>query len=316
MNSFCQNFKIKFPIIQAGMVWCSGWKLASAVAKNGGLGVIGAGSMSAEVLEEHLQKMLASGCTNFAVNLPLFYPHIDNQIALIFKYKVPIVITSAGNPMLYTSIFKSKGVKVLHVVANLKFALKSIEAGTDGIIAEGFEAGGHNGKDELTTMTLIPLLKKHIGDFPIVAAGGIASGESMYAAMALGANAVQIGSRFAICKESSAHPIFKNAVIQANESDTRLTLKELTPVRLLNTPFYQKIIEAYQRNATKEDLQNLLGKGRAKKGIFEGNWEEGEFEIGQVSAYLNKLETVEEIFEDLKAGFNASSNKMLNEKWT
>ena len=310
MNSFCRDFKIKYPIIQGGMVWCSGWKLASAVAKAGGLGVIGSGSMYPDILEEHLTKMNATDIHHYAVNLPIFYPQIPDHLNLIRKYKVKVVITSAGNPATYTEQLHEMGCKVLHVVANSKFALKAIEAGVDGIIAEGFEAGGHNGKDELTTFTLIPQLRPLVKNIPLIAAGGIASGQAIYAALALGAEGVQIGTLFAASEESSAHSLFKAAIIKAGDSDTLLTLKEITPVRLLKTPFFRQVMEAYQRGATAEELRVLLGKGRAKKAIFEGNWEEGEFEMGQVSGQIQSIETVATHFKKLLFEFEATKKRM------
>ena len=292
------------------MVWCSGWKLASAVAREGGLGVIGSGSMYPEILEEHLTKIKQAGIKNFAVNLPLFYPQIEEHLALIRIHGVQTVITSAGNPKTYTRALQEQGCKVFHVVANSKFTLKALEAGVDGIIAEGFEAGGHNGKDELTTFTLIPQLRPLIKNIPLVAAGGIATGQSIYAAMALGADGVQIGTRFAASKESSAHRLFKEAIVKAGDGDTLLTLKEITPVRLLKTPFFHQVMEAYQRGASTEELRTLLGKGRAKKGIFEGNWEEGEFEMGQVAGQINRIETVENIFKTLLRELSATQKRM------
>ena len=281
-------FKINFPIIQAGMVWCSGWKLASAVSNSGGLGIIGSGSMYPEVLKLHIKKCKQSTKNNFAVNIPLLYPNIESHIDTVIKEKVPIVFTSAGNPNIWTKKLKDKGIIVVHVVSNLKFALKAQEAGVDAIVAEGFEAGGHNGLNENTTFCLLPLIKKHIS-IPLIAAGGIGTGETMLAAMSLGADGVQIGSRFVLSDESSAHINFKNAVIQANDGDTLLTLKEITPVRLIKNKFYDKIKNAYFKKSNIEDLREILGKGRAKKGMFEGDIDEGELEIGQISSYLDSL---------------------------
>ena len=298
MNRVKALFKIKYPIIQGGMLWCSGWRLASAVSNNGGLGLIGSASMYPEVLDEHIRKCKAATDKPFGVNIALLYPQIQEHINTIIKHKVKIVFTSAGNPKKYTSIFKENGIKVVHVVPNLRFAQKAVEAGVDAIVVEGFEAGGHNGKDEMTTMSLIPLLKKEIS-IPLIAAGGIGSGEAILASFALGAEGVQIGSRFAASKESSAHENFKNAIVQAAENDTMLTLKELAPVRLLKNPFYNKILGAYEKGVTLEELKSLLGRGRAKKGIFEGNLIEGELEIGQVSAQIEDVKSVKAIMEDL-----------------
>lgn len=298
MNRVKALFKIKYPIIQGGMLWCSGWRLASAVSNNGGLGLIGSASMYPEVLDEHIRKCKAATDKPFGVNIALLYPQIQEHINTIIKHKVKIVFTSAGNPKKYTSIFKENGIKVVHVVPNLRFAQKAVEAGVDAIVVEGFEAGGHNGKDEMTTMSLIPLVKKSIG-IPLIAAGGIGSGAAILAAFALGAEGVQIGSRFAASKESSAHENFKNAIVQAAENDTMLTLKELAPVRLLKNPFYNKILGAYEKGVTLEELKSLLGRGRAKKGIFEGDLIEGELEIGQVSAQIEDVKSVKAIMEDL-----------------
>lgn len=285
------------------MVWCSGWKMAKAVCDAGGLGVIGAGSMKPEVFEEHLQKITAAGVQNFGVNLPLFYARIEEQIALLEKYKVPIVITSAGSPKTYTQSLKENGVVVLHVVSSVKFALKAQEAGVNAIVAEGFEAGGHNGRDELTTLVLLQLLKDKL-DIPFIAAGGIGTGSSILAAMALGAEAVQVGSLFAASMESSAHINYKNQLINADESATTLTLKELMPVRLLKNPLYQKFQEAYNKNATADELKVILGKGRSRLGIFEGDVEEGELEVGQVTALINEIRPVAEIMENLINDYN------------
>lgn len=296
MNRVKALFKIKYPIIQGGMLWCSGWRLASAVSNNGGLGLIGSASMYPEVLDEHIRKCKAATDKPFGVNIALLYPQIQEHINTIIKYKVKIVFTSAGNPKKYTSIFKENGIKVVHVVPNLRFAQKAVEAGVDAIVVEGFEAGGHNGKDEMTTMSLIPLVKKEIS-IPLIAAGGIGSGEAILAAFALGAEGVQIGSSFAASKESSAHENFKNAIVQAAENDTMFTLKELAPVRLLKNPFYDKILEAYEKGVSLEELKSLLGRGRAKKGIFEGDLIEGELEIGQVSAQIEDVKSVKAIME-------------------
>lgn len=297
MKSFLNTLGIAIPVIQAGMVWCSGHKLAKAVSKSGALGCIGAGSMPPEILDIHLSKMAAENLT-FAVNLPLFYSRIDEQIELVKKYKVPIVISSAGSPSKYTEALQSSGIKVMHVVSSLKFALKAQAAGADAVIAEGFEAGGHNGRDENTTWVLAELLKDSLS-IPFFLAGGMFSGASLAAAKCFGAEGIQVGSRFAVCKESSAHDIFKDVVMNAKEGDTELTLKELMPVRLLKTAFYEKIQRAQENNLSVEMLRELLGKGRSKKGIFEGNLEEGELEIGQISAKINKIESAETIVKSI-----------------
>ena len=287
-NSICTLFGIEKPIIQAGMIWCSGWKLAHAVSEAGGLGIIGAGSMYPEVLREHLAKMKAHTNKPFAVNLPLLYPDIEKHVASIIEFKVPIVFTSAGNPKTWTQILKNEGIKVVHVVSSAKFALKSQEAGVDAVVAEGFEAGGHNGREETTTLCLIPAVRKAI-NIPLIAAGGIGCGKSMLAAFALGADAVQIGSRFVASLESSAHDAFKHKVIQAQEGDTKLMMKQLTPVRLLKNEFYNQVETAESNGSDIDSLTELLGKGRAKKGMFEGDMIEGELEIGQVSANFDKI---------------------------
>ncbi|MBI1267005.1 MAG: DUF561 domain-containing protein [Cryomorphaceae bacterium] len=287
-NRITQIFKIQHPIIQAGMVWCAGWELAAAVSNAGGLGIIGAGSMTPDILKEHIQKTKNATSKPFAVNLPLLYSRIEDQIDVIIKTNVPIVFTSAGNPSLHTSRLKEAGITVAHVVSSAKFAKKAHASGVDVIVAEGFEAGGHNGKDETTTLCLIPQVVDAV-PIPVIAAGGIADGRSMLAAMALGAEGVQIGSRFVASLESSAHEKFKHAVVTANEGDTELTLKELTPVRLLKNEFYQKITTAYSLRANKDDLAALLGKGRAKLGMFEGDLNEGELEIGQVCAAIHEI---------------------------
>jgi len=287
-NSICTLFGIEKPIIQAGMIWCSGWKLAHAVSEAGGLGIIGAGSMYPEILREHLSKMKAHTNKPFAVNLPLLYPDIEKHIESIIEFKVPIVFTSAGNPKTWTHILKKEGIKVVHVVSSAKFALKSEEAGVDALVAEGFEAGGHNGREETTTLCLIPSVRKVI-QIPLIAAGGIGCGKSMLAAFALGADAVQIGSRFVASIESSAHDTFKRKVIHAQEGDTKLMMKQLTPVRLLKNEFYNQIEMAETMGENLDTLKELLGKGRAKKGMFEGDMIEGELEIGQVSANFDNI---------------------------
>ncbi len=302
MNRVKEIFKIKYPIIQGGMIWCSGWHLASAVSNNGGLGLIGSSSMYPEVLDEHITKCKKETNNPFGVNIALIYPQIDEHIDIIIKHGIKIVFSSAGNPAKYTPIFKENGIKVAHVVPNLRFAKKAEDAGVDAIVVEGFEAGGHNGKDEMTTMSLIPLVNKEI-DIPIIAAGGIASGVAILAAFALGAEGVQVGSLFAASKESSAHINFKKEIIKAAENDTILTLKELAPVRLIKNPFFAKVLQAYQNGATPEDLRKILGRGRAKKGMFEGDIKEGELEIGQVSAQIKHIESVNQIMQDLIKGY-------------
>ena len=300
-NRIVELFKIKYPIIQGGMIWCSGWELASAVSNAGGLGLIGSGSMYPEVLKEHIQKCKAATDKPFGVNVPLLYPDIEKHLEIIVNEGVKIVFTSAGNPAKYTSWLKSHGITVVHVVANLKFAKKCEEAGVDAIVAEGFEAGGHNGREETTTMCLIPMIRKQC-NLPLIAAGGIGNGESMAAALCLGAEGVQVGSRFAATHESSAHIAFKNEIINANDGSTELTLKELTPVRLLKNEFYKEVQTAYANNANIEQLHELLGRGRAKKGMFEGNLEDGELEIGQVSAYIHEIVSAKEVVDELISG--------------
>ena len=281
-------FNIQYPIIQAGMVWASGWKLASAVSNAGGLGIIGAGSMSPDVLKEHIQKCKAATGRPFAVNLPLLYQHIEDQVQTILEEKVPIVFTSAGNPKTWTPVFKNAGLKVVHVVSSSKFAVKAEQAGCDAVVAEGFEAGGHNGREETTTMVLVPLVVNAVS-IPVIAAGGIATGRQMLAAFALGAKAVQMGSRFVACQEASSHLNFKNSLIEAVEGDTQLSMKKLTPVRLLKNHFSQQVQEAEARGAAEAELSALLGKGRARKGMFEGDLKEGELEIGQACALINDI---------------------------
>jgi enoyl-[acyl-carrier protein] reductase II len=301
-NRICELFNIDFPLIQAGMIWCSGWELASAVSNAGGLGIIGSGSMYPEILEQQIISCKAATTKPFAVNLPMLYPDSDKHIATIIKHKVPIVFTSAGNPSIWTSHLKSYGIIVVHVVSSLKFALKAEDAGVDAVVAEGFEAGGHNGRDETTTMCLVPMVAKKI-NIPLIAAGGIATGRAMLAAMNLGADAVQVGSRFVASQEASAHINFKNAVINSNEGDTLLTLKELTPVRLLKNKFAELVSNAYENGADTNELKELLGKGRAKKGMFEGDLENGELEIGQVSALLDTILPAAEIIAEIRSEF-------------
>ena len=297
-NRITQLFNIQYPIIQAGMVWASGWKLASAVSNAGGLGIIGAGSMYPDVLREHIQQCKKATTKPFAVNLPLLYPDIEKHIQIIIEEKTPIVFTSAGNPKTWTTILKEAGIKVVHVVSSSKFALKAQEAGCDAVVAEGFEAGGHNGREETTTMVLIPAVCNAVS-IPVIAAGGIATGRQMLAAMVLGADAVQIGSRFVCTPEASSHLAFKEAIVKAQEGDTMLMMKKTVPVRLLKNKFYEDIAKAESQGADAETLNNLLGRGRAKKGMFEGNLEEGELEIGQVSAIINTIKPAAEIVKEI-----------------
>jgi enoyl-[acyl-carrier protein] reductase II len=301
-NRITDLFKIKYPIIQAGMIWCSGWRLASAVSNAGGLGIIGAGSMYPEVLKEHIQKCKSATDKPFAVNLPLLYPNINEHINIIIEEKVPIVFTSAGNPATWTKHLKDHGIIVVHVIANTKFALKAEAAGVDAIVAEGFEAGGHNGREETTTLCLIPLIKDTV-KIPVIAAGGIGDGRAMMACFALGAEAVQIGSRFVTSAESSAHENFKNIIINSKEGDTLLTMKELTPVRLIKNKFYKEIEAAEERGAGIDEIKEILGRARAKKGMFEGDLDEGELEIGQVSANINEIKPAGEIVQEIWTDF-------------
>ena len=311
MNRLTELFKIKYPIIQGGMIWCSGWELASAVSNCGGLGLLGSGSMYPDVLRDHIKKCKKSTNKPFGVNIPLLYPNVDEHIEIIIEEKVKIVFTSAGNPKKYTQFLKDNGITVVHVIANQKFALKCIDARVDAIVAEGFEAGGHNGIDEITTMCLIPQIKSII-DIPLIAAGGIGSGAAMLASMCLGADGVQIGSLFAASKESSAHENFKSKIIDSKLGDTQLTLKELTPVRLLKNEFYDKIQNAYKSNASKEELITLLSKGRSKKGMFEGDMKNGELEIGQISASIKNILSVKEIMNNLMCEFNFKKQQLTN----
>ena len=308
-NPICKLFGIRYPIIQAGMIWASGWRLASAVSKSGGLGLIGAGSMYPEVLREHIKKCKAATQKPFGVNVPLLYTDIDKLMKIIVEEEVPIVFTAAGNPKLWTSYLKDNNCTVAHVVSSVKFALKAEECGVDAIVAEGFEAGGHNGREETTTMTLIPLIKKSI-TVPLIAAGGIGSGEAMLASMALGAQAVQVGSRFVATPEASSHPKFKEEIIKAKQGSTVLTLKELTPVRLIKNQFYEKIISLYENGSSIEELRKALGRGRAKRGMFEGDLVEGELEIGQVSAQIEKIIPASEIIEEFIIAYNNSLNNL------
>jgi len=307
-------FGIKYPIIQAGMIWCSGWKLASAVSNSGGLGLIGAGSMYPEVLEEHIRKCKAATNKPFGVNVPLLYPDTEELIQIIIREEVPVVFTSDGNPAKYTSRLKTAGVLVVHVIANQKFARKAEEAGVDAIVAEGFEAGGHNGIEETTTMTLIPLIKQSV-NIPVIAAGGIATGRQMLAALALGAEGVQIGSRFVAATESSAHEAFKQAVVAAGDGATMLSMKKVVPVRLLKNAFYERIKVAEQACASPEELKEILGRARAKKGMFEGDLKEGELEIGQVAALISEEKAAAEIITDLLTEFHEARKILLQEQY-
>ena len=308
MNRIQQLFGIKYPIIQGGMIWCSGWELAAAVSNAGGLGLIGSGSMYPEVLRDHIRKCKSATNKPFGVNIPLMYPNIQDHIQIVIDEGVKIVFTSAGSPKKYTSFLQEHGIKVAHVIANKKFAIKCVEAGVDAIVAEGFEAGGHNGADEITTMCLIPMIADAV-NIPLIAAGGISSGKSMFAAMVLGADGVQMGSRFVASEECSAHINFKHKVVAANEGETVLTLKELTAVRLIKNGFYDEIQKAYKRNATHEELKELLGRGRAKKGMFEGDLIEGELEIGQVSAMIKEIKPVADIISQIVEDFEKANKK-------
>jgi len=297
-NKITSLFNIKYPIIQGGMIWNSGWKLASSVSNNGGLGLIGAGSMYPEVFREHIQKCKTATNKPFGVNLPMIYPQIDELIQIIIDEKVEIVFTSAGNPKKYTDFFHENNIKVAHVVPGVKFAIKAQEAGVDAIVAEGFEAGGHNGRDETTTLCLIPMVSKEI-DTPLIAAGGIGTGKTMLAAMTLGADGVQMGSRFVASNEASSHIDFKKEVVKAKDGATLLTLKDVTPVRLIKNKFYNEINEAILKGATPEQQREILGKGRSKKGMFEGDLDEGELEIGQIAGMIDSIDPVSKIIEDI-----------------
>lgn len=306
MNRIKELFGIKYPIIQGGMIWCSGWELVSAVSNAGGLGLIGSGSMYPDVLRDHIKKCKLATKHPFGVNIPLIYPDIEDHMQVLVDENVKIVFTSAGNPKKYTSYLQDNGMKVVHVIANKRFAIKCLEAGVDAIVAEGFEAGGHNGVDEITTMCLIPMIADAV-DIPLIAAGGISTGKSMLAAMVLGADAVQIGSRFVASHECSAHINFKKEVVNIKEGETDLTLKELIGVRLIKNSFYNKIQQAYANNATRKELVDLLGRGRAKRGMFEGDLIDGELEIGQVSAMIDDILPVSQIFSQLVEEFNIAS---------
>lgn len=310
MNRITQLFNIKYPIIQGGMIWNSGYKLASAVSNAGGLGLIGAGSMYPDVLREHIQKCKKATDKPFGVNVPMLYPNIEEIIQIIIEEGVKIVFTSAGNPKTWTSHLKQNGITVVHVVSSSKFALKAQEAGVDAVVAEGFEAGGHNGREETTTLTLIPMVRENIS-IPLIAAGGIASGRGMLAAMILGADGVQMGSRFAASTESSAHENFKKTILDTKEGDTLVTFKELAPVRLIKNKFYNDVQELYANCPSKEDLENLLGKRRAKRGMFEGDLVEGELEIGQIAGLIHEILPVSEIFKNVISEFEVAQKEMI-----
>ena len=301
-NTITQLFNIKYPIVQGGMVWVSGWKLASAVSNAGGLGLIGAGSMYPEVLREHIQKCKKATNKPFGINVPMLYPQVDELMDIIIEEDVKIVFTSAGNPKTWTSFLKNKEITVVHVVSSVKFALKAELAGVDAVVCEGFEAGGHNGREESTTFTLIPMVKEQV-NIPVIAAGGIGNGRGMLAAIVLGADGVQIGSRFAASEESSAHENFKQTILEVKDGDTHLTLKELAPVRLVKNKFYEEIQELYQKNPTREELKDLLGRARAKKGIFEGDLVNGELEIGQIAGIIHRIASAEEIIKEIVNDF-------------
>ena len=310
-NRICNLFGIKYPIVQGGMVWCSGWRLASAVSNCGGLGLIGAGSMHPELLEEHIRKTKSATTKPYGVNIPLLYPEIERLIDIVIREGVKIVFTSAGSPRKWTSLLHEQGILVAHVVSSAAFAIKCEEAGVDAIVAEGFEAGGHNGREETTTLTLIPAVRKATS-LPLIGAGGIATGRGMLATMVLGADGVQIGSRFAISNESSAHENFKNYVVNSHEGDTLLSIKDLTPVRLLRNKFFDQIRQAESQCATKEELKQLLGKGRARKGIFEGDLDEGELEIGQVASIIDDVLPVAEIMDALLSEYFTAKQELQN----
>lgn len=309
MNRITQLFNIKYPIIQGGMIWNSGYKLASAVSNAGGLGLIGAGSMYPDVLREHIQKCKKATDKPFGVNVPMLYPNIEEIMQILKEEEVKIVFTSAGNPKTWTPYLKENGMTVVHVVSSTKFALKAQEAGVDAIVAEGFEAGGHNGRDETTTLTLIPMVKEQVS-IPLIAAGGIATGRGMLAAMTLGADGVQMGSRFAASTESSSHDNFKETIVKTNEGDTMLTLKELAPVRLIKNKFFNEVQELYAKCPTPEDLKNLLGRARAKRGMFEGDLEDGELEIGQIAGLIHDILPVEEIVKNVISEFEQAQKEI------
>ncbi|WP_283643152.1 NAD(P)H-dependent flavin oxidoreductase [Croceibacter atlanticus] len=308
-NRITELFNIKYPIIQGGMIWASGWKLASAVSNAGGLGLIGSGSMYPEVLREHIQKCKKATDKPFGVNIPLLYPNMEEIVQIIIDEGVKIVFSSAGNPKTWTSHLQSHGITVVHVVSSVKFALKAQEAGVNAVVAEGFEAGGHNGREETTTLALIPMVKEQL-DIPLIAAGGIANGKSMLSVMILGADGVQVGSRFVATPEASSHQNFKDLVVKAKEGDTQLTLKELAPVRMLKNKFFNQVIELYSKNPSKEDLIELLGRARAKKGMFEGDLDDGELEIGQISGLIHDIKPAGKIVEDMVSEFKAAKEQL------
>lgn len=309
INRISALFNIRYPIIQAGMVWCSGWKLAAAVSRAGGLGLIGAGSMHPDTLRGHIQKCKTATEKPFGVNIPLMYPQIEEIIQIVLEEKVPVVFTSAGNPKTWTSTFKAEGIKVAHVVSSSKFALKAAQAGVDAIVAEGFEAGGHNGREETTTFALIPQVREAI-DLPLIAAGGIASGEAMAAAFALGAEGVQVGTRFALTEESSASEAFKQRCISLNEGDTILSLKKVSPTRLIKNEFYQQVQEMEDRGATPDELRELLGRGRSRRGIFEGDLSEGELEIGQIASQIKEIIPAGQVIEEMIGQYNQTVEQL------
>ena len=309
-NRVTELFKIEYPIIQGGMIWVSGWKLASAVSNAGGLGLIGAGSMYPEVLREHIQKCKKATQKPFGVNVPMLYPDIEKIMDIIIEEGVQIVFTSAGNPTTWTSFLKEKGLTVVHVVSSVKFALKAASAGVDAVVCEGFEAGGHNGREETTSLTLIPMVKKEV-NIPVISAGGIATGKGMLAAMILGADGVQIGSRFAATIESSAHQNFKQSILKVKDGDTQLTLKELAPVRLIKNEFYQQVQELYQQKASIEEMKGLLGRARAKKGMFEGDLVNGELEIGQIAGIIDEIKPAKVILDEIIDEFE-SAKRLVN----
>lgn len=308
-NNITKLFNIKYPIIQAGMVWNSGWRLAAAASNAGILGLIGAGSMYPDVLREHIKKCKNATNKPFGVNVPMLYPNIEEIMDIIYKEGIKVVFTSAGNPKIWTPWLKERGITVVHVVSSVKFAIKAQEAGVDAVVAEGFEAGGHNGREETTTLTLIPMVKEHI-NIPLIAAGGIATGKAMLAVMVLGADGVQIGSRFAASKESSSHEAFKNAIVNAKEGDTQLTLKEIAPVRLIKNKFFQDVQKLYTQGTTISELKELLGRGRAKKGMFEGDLDEGELEIGQISGLIHDIKPTNTIVKDIIQEFEEAKRNI------
>lgn len=313
-NVLTNLLNIKYPIVQGGMIWCSGWRLASAVSNAGGLGLLGAGSMYPEVLKEQIEKCKVTTSESFGVNVPLLYPNIEAHMKIIMDSGVKIVFTSAGNPSTWTALLKQAGITVVHVVSNTKFAKKAEDAGVDAIVAEGFEAGGHNGREETTTLCLIPIIREAV-KIPVIAAGGIGSGNAMLAAMALGADGVQVGSRFVTSEESSAHPNFKQAIIDAKEGSTVLTLKEITPVRLLKNDFYNELALAYERCASVEELKTILGRARAKKGMFEGDMQAGELEIGQISGSIHTIKPAATIIEEMIRDFETGKKRLAQINW-